>query len=311
MADSATLARAATASGLALEPEATVASRVETSRLLARRFAAHRLALASLVVLAAVCALAFVGGRLWRYSYTDITDDLSHPPSWEHPMGTDGIGHDLFAQVLRGTQKSLQVALVVAALSTAVGAVTGAFAGYYRGWVDAMIMRLTDVALSVPGIAVLAVLAASTQGTTGNWLAVALILSSLSWMGIARVVRSLVLSLREQPFVEAARAAGATGPRIVFRHLLPHASGAIIVKASLTVGAAVLAETALSYLGLGISPPETSLGRLVETGQRAASTRPWLFYFPGLVILVLVLCVNFVGDGLRDAVDPKARRRRV
>jgi len=308
LAEPAVLARAA-ASGLALESESTVAGRLDSGRLLVRRFAAHRLALFSLVVLAAVFLLAFVGARLWRYGYTDLTDDLSQPPSLKHPMGTDGIGHDLFAQVLRGTQKSLQVGLVVAAVSTAVGAIAGAFAGYHRGWLDATVMRLTDVTLSVPGIAVLAVLATSTQDTTGNWLAVALILSSLSWMGIARVVRSLMLSLREQPFVDAARAAGATGRRIVFRHLLPHASGAIIVKASLTVGAAVLAETALSYLGLGISPPDTSLGRLVESGQHAASTRPWLFYFPGLVILVIVLCVNFIGDGLRDAVDPKARRR--
>jgi ABC-type dipeptide/oligopeptide/nickel transport system permease subunit len=279
------------------------------SRRVLARFLAHRLAMCSLVVLAGVFTLAFIGARLWRYGYRDITDDLSSAPSWTHPMGTDAIGHDLFAQVLRGTQKSLQVALIVAVLSTAAGTLAGGVAGFYRGGVDALIMRFTDVVLSVPGIAVLAVLAASVRGSAGNWLAVALVLSSLSWMGIARVVRSLILSLREQPFVEAARAVGARDRRILFRHLLPHAVGPIIVKASLTVGTAVLAETALSFLGLGISPPDTSLGRLVDAGQHSASTRPWLFYFPGLVILVVVLCVNFVGDGLRDALDPSSHRR--
>ena len=261
----------------------------------------------SLVLLAGVFVLAFFGARLWRYGYADITDDLSSGPSWGHPMGTDGIGHDVLAQVLRGTQRSLQVALVVAVLSTVVGAVAGAAAGFCRGWVDAVIMRFTDAVLSVPGIAVLAVLAGSVRDA--NWLAVALVLSSVSWMGIARVVRSLMLSLREQEFVTAARAAGASDRRILFRHLLPHAAGPISVKASVTVGTAVLAESALSFLGLGISPPDTSLGRLVDAGQHAATTRPWLFYFPGLVILVIVLCVNFVGDGLRDAVNPSSRRR--
>jgi peptide/nickel transport system permease protein len=303
------LATDSAGSALAFEPALALPA-VNRSRLLvARRFAAHRPAMVSLVLLVAVVIVAFVGPSLWRYGYSDITDDLSAPPSWTHPMGTDGIGHDLFAQVLRGTQKSIQVALLVALLSTAVGAGAGAAAAYYGRWVDAVIMRISDIVLSVPGIAVLAVLANTVQTTAGNWLAVALILSSVTWMGIARVVRSLVLSLRERDFVVAARAAGASGRRILFRHLLPHAAGAIIVKASLTVGTAVLAETALSYLGLGISPPDTSLGRLVEAGQHAASTRPWLFYFPGVVILVIVLCVNFVGDGLRDALDPTARRR--
>jgi peptide/nickel transport system permease protein len=274
-----------------------------------RSFVANRVALFSLVLLLGVSLAAFIGPSLWHLGYADITDDLSSPPSWDHPMGTDAIGHDLFAQVLRGTQKSLQVALVVALLSTAVGSVAGAVAAYYRSWVDGLIMRLGDVVLSVPGMAVLVVLANSVQSTAGNWLAVALILSSVSWMGIARVVRSMMLSLREREFVEAARAAGASGARILFRHLLPHATGPIIVKASLTVGTAVLAETGLSYLGLGISAPDTSLGRLVEAGQHAASTRPWLFYIPGLVILVIVMSVNFVGDGLRDALDPRSRGR--
>ena len=295
-------------SSLALELEPDL-PHFGTRRMVVRRFVAHRLALASLIVLVGVLLVSFLGGRMWRYGYADITDDLSSPPSWDHPMGTDGIGHDLFAQVLRGTQRSLQVALVVALLSTAWGALAGAGAAYYGKWVDSVVMRFSDIALSVPGIAVLAVLANSVQGTAGNWLAVAVILASVSWMGIARIVRSVLLSVRERAFVEAARAAGASGRRILFHHLIPHATGPIIVKASLTVGTAVLAETALSYLGLGISPPDTSLGRLVDIGQHAASTRPWLFYFPGIVIVVVVLAVNFIGDGLRDALSPSSTHR--
>lgn len=273
-------------------------------RALLRRFLAHRPAALGLMMLASVTVVAVVGGPLWHYEVGDITDDLSAAPSWRHPMGTDGLGRDLFALVLQGTRRSLQVALVVSLLSTAFGTVCGVLAGYYRGWVDSILMRLTDVVLSVPGIAILVVVAGSLKEGSGSWLAVALILSSLSWTGIARVVRGTVLSLREREFIDAARAAGAREGRILVRHVLPHTSGLVLVKASLAVSGAVLAEAALSYLGLGISAPDTSLGRLVETGQHTATTRPWLFYFPGLVILAIVLSVNFVGDGLRDALDP-------
>ena len=293
------------ASGVAFTPEpASLAVAPPVRGMVLRRFLQHRLAVAGLVALGLVVAVTLVAGALWRYDHAQITDDLSSPPSWSHPMGTDGLGRDLFAQVLRGTRTSLQVALVVAVVSTAFGAVLGAVAGYCRGWVDGVLMRLTDVVLSVPAIAVLAVLARAAQGTPANWLAMALILSALSWPGMARIVRAMILSLREREFAEAARAAGASGRRILFRHLLPHTSGPVIVRASLRVGGAILAEAALSFLGLGLTPPDTSLGVLVSTGQHAATTRPWLFYFPGLVILLIVLSINFVGDGLRDALDP-------
>lgn len=259
----------------------------------------------SLALLAVVVVGTVVGGRLWQYDHTQITEDLSSAPSWKHPMGTDGLGRDLFAQVLRGTRKSLEVGVLVAALSTALGTLVGGAAGYYGRWVDSALMRLTDVVLAVPAIALLAVLARSVQSASGSWLAIALLLSLFSWTGIARVVRTIIRQLRECEFVEAARATGASGRRILFHHLLPHATGVIVVKASLTVGAAILAETTLSYLGLGIGPPDVSLGRLVDAGQQSASTRPWLFYFPGLSILVMVLTINFVGDGIRDALDPR------
>jgi ABC-type dipeptide/oligopeptide/nickel transport system permease subunit len=284
-------------------------------RLVLRRFARQRLALASLLALAIVSVVALVGGRVWHYHYADITPEFSTPPSAAHPMGTDSIGHDELAQVLRGAQKSLQVGLIAAAVSTFLGAAVGATAGYYRGKIDAVLMRFTDAVLTVPGIAILIVMAGRFRASAGNWLAIALIIAALSWTGIARIVRGMVLSLREQSFVEAARAVGARDRRIIFRHLLPHAIGPIIVKATFAVGGAIFAETGLSYLGLGISPPDTSLGSLVASGQSAVTTRPWLFWFPGLVIVVIVLSLSLVGDGLRDALAPaqdmpRARRRR-
>jgi peptide/nickel transport system permease protein len=271
---------------------------------------AHKLAVGSLVVFLVVVIISLVGGRFWKYGYADITDQFSSPPSLAHPMGTDDIGHDSLAQVLRGAQKSVQVALMVAFLATAIGTVIGALAGYYRGWVDSALMRFTDLVLTIPSIAILAVLASTVASQAGNWFFIGLILALLQWTYIARVVRGTFLSLREKEFVEAARALGASDTRIMFRHLLPNATGSIIVNATVTVAIAILLETALSFLGLGIKPPDTSLGLLVSTGQQAATTRPWLFYFPGLVIIVIALTINFVGDGLRDAFDPTQTRVR-
>jgi glutathione transport system permease protein len=277
------------------EREFTVVRRSQTQMII-RRFLAHKLAVGSLVVFLVVVIISLVGGRFWKYGYADITDQFSSPPSLAHPMGTDDIGHDSLAQVLRGSQKSVQVALMVAFLATAIGTVIGALAGYYRGWVDSALMRFTDLVLTIPSIAILAVLASTV--------------ALLQWTYIARVVRGTFLSLREKEFVEAARALGASDTRIMFRHLLPNATGSIIVNATVTVAIAILLETALSFLGLGIKPPDTSLGLLVSTGQQAATTRPWLFYFPGLVIIVIALTINFVGDGLRDAFDPTQTRVR-
>jgi ABC-type dipeptide/oligopeptide/nickel transport system permease subunit len=291
------------------EREFTVVRRSQTQMVI-RRFMAHKLAVGSLVVFLLVVVVSLIGGRFWKYGYADITDEFSSPPSLEHPMGTDDIGHDSFAQVLRGAQKSVQVALMVAFLATTIGAVIGALAGYYRGWIDAALMRFTDLVLTIPSIAILAVLAATVTEQAGNWFFIGLVLALLQWTYIARVVRGTFLSLREKEFVEAARALGASDARIMFRHLLPNATGSIIVNATVTVAVAILIETALSYLGLGIKPPDTSLGLLISTGQQAATTRPWLFYFPGLMIIIIALTINFVGDGLRDAFDPTQTRVR-
>ena len=291
------------------EREFTVAARTQTQMII-RRFLAHKLAVGSLVVFLIVVVASLIGGRFWKYNYADITPEFSSPPSLQHPMGTDSIGHDSMAQILRGAQKSVQVALMVAFLSTTVGALIGALAGYYRGWIDSALMRFTDLVLTIPYIAILAVLAANVADKAGNWFFVGLVLSLLLWTSIARVVRGTFLSLREKEFVEAARALGASDRRIMFRHLLPNATGSIIVNATITVAVAILVETALSYIGLGIRSPDTSLGLLINEGQQAATTRPWLFYFPGIIIVIIALTINFIGDGLRDAFDPTQTRVR-
>jgi ABC-type dipeptide/oligopeptide/nickel transport system permease subunit len=291
------------------EREFTVEARTQR-QLIMRRFLSHKLAVGSLVVFLLVVVASLIGGRLWKYGYADITDEFSSPPSLEHPMGTDSIGHDSMAQILRGAQKSVQVALMVALLATTFGTLVGALAGYYRGWTDSALMRFTDLVLTIPAIALLAVLAANVAEKAGNWFFIGLVLAALQWTYIARVVRGQFLSLREKEFVEAARALGASDRRIMFRHLLPNATGSIIVNATITVAVAILLETALSYIGLGIRPPDTSLGLLVSTGQQAATTRPWLFWFPGIFIIVIALTVNFIGDGLRDAFDPTQTRVR-
>ena len=287
-------------------PELRVGQRSQ-AQLVARRFRRHRLAMVSLVVLLALVLLAFIGGWLWKYSVADLTVDESVPPSWDHPFGTDAAGHDTFAQVLRGTQISIGIAVLGALIATAVGTVWGATAGYYGGRLDTVMMRIADLVLTLPFLAVAAVLG---HNLGGSWWLVAAVIAGLYWAYVARVARGVVLSLREKEFVEAARAIGAGDARIIFRHLVPNALGSIIVNATVLVAVAILLETALSYLGFGVRPPDTSLGLLVSSAQTAVQTRPWLFFFPGVFIIVIALTINFIGDGLRDAFDPTQTRVR-
>jgi len=289
------------------EREFTVKARSQR-QIVMRRFFHHKLAIASLIVLILVFLFAFVGPSVWKYSYDERTPAHSTPPSWEHPMGTDTLGHDMVARIMRGSQKSLQIAFVVALLSTLIGVIVGAFAGFYRGKTDAVLMRFVDLLLTIPAIVVAATLGRNISG--GGWWLLAIILALLVWGSISRVVRGEFLSLREKEFVESARAIGASDRRIIFKHILPNTLGSVIVNATLVVAVAILLETALSYLGLGVKSPDTSLGLIISEYQTAFQTRPWLFWFPGLMILVICLCVNFVGDGLRDAFDPKQTRVR-
>lgn len=277
------------------------------------RFRRHRLAVVSLVVLVLVALFAFVGPLLWHYRYDQITPDNSQPPSATHPLGTDSLGHDLLAQVMRGTQQSLLIALSVALGAALIGTVTGIVAGFYRGRTDAVLMRVVDLFLTVPTIAVAAVLGHNFAGESG-WFLIAAVLAALMWTTVARVVRGVVLGLREREFVAAARSLGASNVRIMASHILPNVAGPIIVSVTILVAGAILAETALSFIGFGVQPPDTSLGLLIANAQSAVGTRPWLFYSPGVVILLIALSINFIGDGLRDALDPAhtrgPRRRR-
>lgn len=275
--------------------------------LILRRFLRHKAAVVSLIVFACVVLLAFIGGALWKYGYADITPDTSAAPSLEHPFGTDNLGHDAFAQVLRGTQRSVEIALLIAAISGLIGTIWGAVSGYYGGLIDSLMMRVADLILTLPLLAVAAILA---NATSGSWWLVAFVIAALQWAYVSRVVRGVVLSLREKEFVEACRALGATDRWIIFRHLIPNALGPVIVNVTILVAVAILIETALSFLGLGVQPPDTSLGLLVSNADTAVSTRPWLFYFPGAFIIVIALTINFVGDGLRDAFDPTQTRVR-
>jgi ABC-type dipeptide/oligopeptide/nickel transport system permease subunit len=288
------------------EREFTVAERSQW-QLVLRRFLQHRLAVGSLVVFVLLVLLAYVGGALWQYDFGEITPDNSHPPSLDHPFGTDAVGKDQFAQVLRGTQISLQIAVLVALFSTLVGTIWGSVAGYFGGITDTVMMRISDLILTLPLLAVAAMLA---QNVGGSWWLISLVIAGLYWAYVSRVARGVVLSLREREFIEAAKALGASDTRIILRHLVPNALGSIIVNATVLVATAILLETALSYLGFGVRPPDTSLGLLVSEAQTALTTRPWLFYFPGLFIILIALTVNFIGDGLRDALDPQQTKVR-
>jgi ABC-type dipeptide/oligopeptide/nickel transport system permease subunit len=276
-----------------------------------KRFFRHRLAMGSLVVLAIILTAGFAAERVAPYAFDDIDlDNLAAAPTTQdkHYFGTDQLGRDYFSRVLFGIRTSARVAFIVAFLSTVIGVVVGALAGYFGGWLDNLLMRVTDLFLTLPGLAVL--LVASAYLGQGSPYRVAVILALLFWTVLARIVRGTFLSLREKEYVEAAKAAGGSDVRIMLKHILPNSLGPIIVNATLTVAAAILVEAALSFLGFGIQPPTPALGKLISDGQSEMLTAWWLVTFPGLTIVVIVLCVNFIGDGLRDALDPTQRRIR-
>jgi peptide/nickel transport system permease protein len=244
------------------------------------------------------------------YSYEDIDlENLHAPPTIEgrHFFGTDELGRDYLSRVIYGIRTSETVGLFVAGLSTLIGVLVGSLAGYYGGWIDNLLMRITDLVLTLPALAIL--LTFSALYGSGNKWRIGLILALFFWTALARIVRGTFLSLREKEYVEAAKAAGAGDLRIMMRHILPNAVGPIVVNATLVVGTAILVEAALAFLGLGIQPPTPALGALVFEGQDNPQAW-WLTVFPGLTVVLIVLCVNFVGDGLRDALDPTQRRVR-
>ncbi len=295
-----------------------------------KRFFRHKGAMISLGILTFIVLLATTSvgwGPIpgwWKYSFDELVprtgDDggptMSLRPQWlggsgiglgEHPFGVDNeLGKDMFAQTMRGVQTSLTVIVVLGLLSTSIGVVVGALSGYYGKWVDSALMRFTDVIIVLPLLVITAV-AGFALDLGGKW-PVAVALGIFTWTGLARLVRAEFLALREREFVDAARVANASNFRIIFKHILPNTVGTIVVSTTLLMGAGLLTEAALGFLGFGVRAPEVSLGTLVNSYQGAYETRPWLFIWPGAFIVAIVLCLQFIGDGLRDAFDPRQKR---
>ncbi|WP_405478644.1 ABC transporter permease [Streptomyces sp. NBC_00009] len=274
----------------------------------ARRFLGHRGALAGATVLLLLVALAVLGPYLagWTYSKVDYTA-LREGPSADHWWGTNRIGQDVFAQTVRGLQKSLVIGVLVALFSTGLAALVGACAGYFGGWADRALMFVVDLLLVFPSFLIIAIVSPRLRG--GGWFAFVGLLAVFGWMITARVVRSMAVSLKEREFVRAARYMGVGPFRIIWRHVLPNVVSFLIIDATIAVGGAVMSETALSYFGFGVQAPDVSLGTLIASSTGAAITYPWMFFFPAGLLIVFVLAVNLVGDGLRDAFDPTSPTR--
>ena len=310
------------------------------SQIVRSRFVRHKGAMTSVFVLSFLIIAVFTAletkiGSLripgwWRFSYDELLElrtegcpdgvvgcpTLDLAPTFidgtgvglgRHPFGQDDIGHDYFAMVMRGAQRSLYVASVIGLLAGTIGITIGAISGYFRGWIDSTLMRFTDFIITIPTIIIGSVVGFHFGNLGVGFLA--FYLGLFAWTGLSRLVRGEFLKLRELEFVDAARVAGASDRRIIFKHILPNAVGVIIVSITLLMSGAILLETALSFLGFGVVAPDVSLGSLISQYQDSFTIRPWLFWWPGLLIITIALCINFIGDGLRDAFDPRQRRR--
>jgi ABC-type dipeptide/oligopeptide/nickel transport system permease subunit len=293
-----------------------------------RRFFRHRGAIAGFVTLAIIILLAYTSIGVfgihgwWKWdpnAQPTLTNAGGKPtlslPTWlggsgfaigDHPFGQDELGQDTFARTMRGTQTSLDVMFVIGIVAGLLGMIVGAIAGYYRGWIDQLLMRMTDLVITFPVIVIGAVLGKAVNHSSPFLLA--LCLGAITWTTLARLVRGEFLTLREREFVDAAKVAGASDFRIMRKHMLPNSMGVIIVNTTLLMSVAVLLETSLSYLGFGVQAPNVSLGKMIDDYQTAFATRPWLFWWPGVFIIMIALSVNFIGDGLRDAFDPRQKR---
>jgi len=273
--------------------------------LVLRKFLNNRLAILGLLIMLFFIATALLAP--WIAPYDPAKIDLLNPnvpPSAAHWLGTDDIGRDVLSRLLYGSRVSLLVGFSVAAGTVILGSIIGAVAGYFGGWIDTVLMRFIDVMLSFPSL-FLNILVLAIFGS--HFIYLILILVFTAWMGVARLVRGQFLQLREMQYVEAARAIGVPAYQIMFNHLLRNATGPIIVSATLTVGGAILSESALSFLGLGVQPPATSWGQMLSNAQEYMLVNPVFAVYPGLCIFLTVLAVNFVGDGIRDAMDPRQK----
>ena len=284
-----------------------------------RRFRRHKMALAGVVMLILLILYA-VAGTFWfseaDANYTDTRLRLQ-APSADHPFGTDTVGRDILARTIYGGQISLLIGLSAVIVEVIVGVLVGAIAGYYGGWVDSVLMRFTEAMFNIPSIPLLLVMAKFFAGKistvqflgrtfSGSVLVIIAIIGMTSWMYLARIVRANFLSLKEREFVLAAHTIGTPNMAIIFQHIMPNSIAPIIVAATLGVANAIISEAYISFLGLGVQPPTATWGNMLDGAYNYIETAPWLWIFPGTLIVFTVLAINFVGDGLRDALDPRA-----
>ena len=292
-----------------------------------RRLLKNKLAVLGMIVVVVIVLAAVIGPtiiqRATGYAYDVIPKDTrlnkSFPPfrspeggfSWMQPMGTDNAGRDILARVLSGGQISLMVALIATLVSLVIGVSYGAIAGYVGGRIDDVMMRVVDVLYSLPYVIIVIVLLAllPAKTPTGQLAELFFALGAVSWLTMARIVRGQVMSLKNQDFILAARATGVSTPKIIFRHLVPNALGPVIVYATLTIPSVMLSEAFLSFLGLGVRPPRVSWGSLAADGAQTLAIFPWQLIFPGVTMALMLLSLNFLGDGLRDALDPQMRKQ--
>jgi peptide/nickel transport system permease protein len=286
-----------------------------------RRFRKHKMALFGTALLVGLLAFVVIGSFIVPYerAITPVVLEKLRAPSAEHPFGTDQIGQDVLARAIYGGQLSLIIGVSAMLLSITVGTMVGAVAGYYGGLVDSLLMRLTEAVMTIPRLFLLLVLAKAFGGRvptinlfgrefSGGVVVVIVVIGITSWTSLARIVRAQILSIRQMEFVTAAESLGVPGLRILIRHVLPNTLASIIVSATLGIAGAILSESYVSFLGLGVDYKTPTWGNLMQLGYKYIATAPWMWLFPGLLIVITVLSINFVGDGLRDALDPRSQK---
>lgn len=285
------------------------------------RFVRHRMALTGSIILLSIIAFVTLGTLFYSEQDANFNDTRRRleAPSREHLFGTDTIGRDILARSIYGGQISLLIGITAVIVSVSVGTTIGVLSGFFGGVIDMLLMRLTEAMLSIPSLLLLLVMAKYFAGRipqqellgrsfSGSVIVIIVIIGLTSWMLLSRLIRANVLSLREAEFVTAARALGATNGRIIFQHILPNTVAPIIVAATLGVAAAILSEAYVSFLGMGVQPPTATWGNMLEGSRQYIDNAPWLWFFPGMLILLTVMSINFVGDGLRDALDPRSSK---
>ncbi len=273
-----------------------------------RRFKRHRLGLAGSVVVSLLFVISLAAPILAPCDpgYIDIKSILESP-SYKHPLGTDQLGRDVLSRIIWGGRISLMVGFLAVGIATMIGVFLGAMAGYYGGWVDSVIMRFVDIMLCFPTFFLILAVVALLEPSIWN---IMVVIGATSWMGMARLIRAEILSIKERDYVLAARALGATHARIIWRHIVPNAVAPILVAATLGVAGAILTESALSFLGIGVQPPTPSWGNILTAGKDSIEVAWWLSFYPGMAILITVLGYNLLGEGIRDAIDPRLKEGR-